>query len=83
MLERATKRAEQVAPSKKRGVAARMRKELVAAGVPPQRVHSMVKGLVDESTFEPAVDWNKLGELKHFFIGTGTNSQEIVLIPTQ
>jgi len=50
--------------SKKRGVAAHVRQELTAVGVPEDRVHNMAQALVQESEFRSSINWSKIEHLK-------------------
>merc|ERR1711957_987017 len=49
--------------SEQRGIAAHMRAELMAAGVPGDRLHLLLRGLVSESKFKESIDWHKLGDV--------------------
>lgn len=60
--------AETVSLSETRGVAAHVRQELEGAGVGAEHVASIARAVVDESSFNPSLNWDCLGGLKEFVL---------------
>lgn len=68
VLRRRDEQAHQVSPSAERGIAAFVRQELVAVGIPEELVRSMAQGLVHESKFKAMINWQQLADLQIFVL---------------